>query len=210
MVDSTLPKKAPTTGQLLASFPRIFGQDTVTLRQVLNVLGDRGLASALLAVTIPQFLPLPLGLSNLMAIPIVLVAAQMALGRHSLWLPDTIMERPVRRDRMVRAMEYLAPWLMRVEKMVRPRLWMIWSPVGLRCVGISCLAVSLVSLTPLPLTGWLPALSLAIMAFGLLERDGLVVLLGLGVGVAALGLLAGVVLGLFEVGERVLDQVSML
>ncbi len=208
MPDPALPSKPSTTGQLLASFSRIFGDETVTLRQVLNVLGDKGLASALLVVTVPQFIPMPLGLSNLMAIPIALVAAQMALGRHTLWLPRALMERPIRRGRMVLAMEYLVPWLLWIEKLIRPRFPGIWSPIGMRIVGLSCFGIALISLTPLPLTGWLPALALTVVALGLLERDGLVVLLGLFLGLAAAALMIGVIFGLIEVGGRLLRAVT--
>lgn len=204
MTKPSLPATAPTTGQLLASFPRIFGGETVSLRQILDVLGDRGLALVLLLVTIPQFLPLPLVLSNLLALPIVLVAGQIALGRHSLWLPAWLMQRPIRRRRLLQATDRAVPVLARIERFVRPRLEWVWSPAGGRIVGVVCFLISCVLLMPVPLTGWLPTLSLAMIALGLLERDGLVVLIGSLLGLVAGGILVSVLLGF----DRLMDRIA--
>lgn len=202
MARSTLPATAPTTGQLLAAFPRIFREDTVSLRQILSVLDDRGLALVLLLVTIPQFLPLPLGFSNVLALPIAAVTAQIALGRHTLWLPEWLMEKPIRRQRLLQGTGRVVPILRRIERFIRPRLQFVWSPVGNRIVGVVCFLISCVLVMPLPLTGWLPTLALAMIALGLLERDGLVVVLGTLVGIAAGGVLVSVLLGLDEMVDR--------
>lgn len=199
----SLPTLAPTTAELLASFPYIFRDETVRLRVIFAVLGDRGLASALLLLTAPQLLPMPLGVSNALALPIVLVAGQMALGRHSLWLPEWLLNRPIARQKLLMASGRLVPLLRRVEVVIRPRYQWIWTRPVTHAVGISCLLIALVSVTPLPLTGWLPALALIVVALGLLERDGAVVLVGLGLGAAALAVFALVVTGLAEVGKTV-------
>lgn len=204
-----LPTLAPTTADLLASFPRIFVDDPVYLRQLLRTLGDRGLASVLLLLTLPQLLPMPLGVSNILALPIVLVAAQMAIGRHELWLPAWVLDRPIGRRWLLGACGRVVPLLRRVEYVIRPRLRGIWAPPGDRIVGLSCTLIAAVSITPLPLTGWLPAAALVIIALGMLERDGLVVLAGLTVGAIAVAVFVGVVAGLVEAGERLKEMAAL-
>ena len=199
----SLPRLASTTAELLSSFPRVFVQDPVRVRDIFAVLGDRGLASALLVVTLPQMLPLPLGVSNLLAVPIAIVAVQIAMRRHTLWLPDWFLERPIPRDRLIRVSERLVPWLQRLELIVRPRLLMVLSPAGTHLVGLACAIVAAIAMTPLPLTGWLPAISLIIIALGMMERDGLVVLAGVGLGGVAVAVCALVIAGLAQVGEAV-------
>ncbi|RDD60582.1 exopolysaccharide biosynthesis protein [Ferruginivarius sediminum] len=204
MVDKrSLPTLAPTTAELLASFPYIFRDEVVRLRLIFAVLGDRGLASALLLLTAPQLVPMPLGLSNALALPILLVAGQMALGRKSLWLPDWLLDRPLSRDRLLMATNRMVPILRRVEVVIRPRYQWVWARPATHLLGVSCFFIACVSVAPLPLTGWLPALSLIIVALGLLERDGAVVLLGLGIGAVAVAVFALVVGGLAEVGANV-------
>lgn len=198
-----LPILAPTTAELVASFPDIFRSETVRLRELMAVLGDRGLASALLLITLPQLLPLPLGVSNALAIPILLVTVQMAMGRRTLWLPRWLLDRPIHRRNLERARDRVAPLLRRVERIVRPRLAPVWSPTGSQFVGLSGVVIAAVSLTPLPFTGWLPAIALIVIALGMLERDGLVVLLGLAIGGVATAVGVALIAGLVQIGERV-------
>lgn len=198
-----LPILAPTTAELIAAFPDIFRSDTVRLRELIAVLGDRGLASALLLLTAPQLLPLPLGLANALAIPILLVAVQMAMGRRTLWLPRWLLDRPIHRRTLMGACQRVASLLRRVERVIRPRMAFVWSPVGSQLVGLSCVVIAAISLMPLPFTSWLPAIALIIIAIGMLERDGLLVMLGLAVGSVAAVVGIAVVAGLLQIGERV-------
>jgi len=198
-----LPTLAPTTAELLAAFPRIFEESRIRLREILQVLGERGLASALLILALPQMLPLPLGVSNLLAIPMALVAFQMALGRHSLWLPRWLLDRPVPRERVVQASHRMVPLLRRLELLIKPRLPVLFSPLGVHGTGIGIALVALVSLAPLPLTGWLPGFAILVMALGIMERDGLLVLVGLTLGLAAIAVFLLLITGMAELGEAV-------
>ncbi len=58
-------------------------------------------------------------------------------------------------------------------------------------------------MAPLPLTGWLPGIALIMVALGMMERDGLVVLAGITLGAAAVGVFILVVVGLDHVGDAV-------
>lgn len=208
MSDRTLPTLAPTTAELLGAFPRLFTDPWVRLRDIFRVLGDRGLASALLLLALPQMLPLPLGVSNLLAVPMALVASQMALGRHSLWLPSWLLERPVQRTRLIQVSTRIVPWMRRVEIFIRPRLLSILSPIGCHLIGVCCAIVAAISLAPLPFTGWLPGLALIVTALGMLERDGVIVLCGLALGGIAAIVFILVVTGLTEVGEAVQNMAN--
>lgn len=197
------PRTAPSTADLLESFPRLFDEQRIPLRRLLDALGDRGMASALLVLTAPQLLPLPLGVSNALALPILLVALQMAAGSNQPWLPDWVLERQVTQDRVLGACRRMVPLMRRIERVIRPRWRHIWQPPADRMVGLCCVVISLVSLAPLPLTGWLPGAALLIVALGLLERDGLIVATGLAVGAGAVAVFVAVVAGLVEAGETI-------
>ena len=206
----SLPRLASTTAELLSSFPHVFVQDPVRIRDIFAVLGDRGLASALLVVTLPQMLPLPLGVSNLLAVPIAIVAVQIAMRRHTLWLPTWFLERPIPRDRLIALSRRLVPWLQRIEMVIRPRLMMVLSPAGTHFVGLACAMLAVIAIMPLPLTGWLPGISLIVVALGMMERDGLVMLAGLGVGGVAVAVFILVIAGLTQVGEAIASGVVLV
>jgi hypothetical protein len=203
-------RTAPSTADLLETFPRLFDEPRIPLRRLLEALGDRGMASALLVLTAPQMLPLPLGVSNALALPILLIALQMAAGATQPWLPEWVLNRPVTRDKVLSACARMVPLMRRIERVIRPRWRHIWQPPADRMVGLCCVVISLVSLAPLPLTGWLPGAALLIVALGLLERDGMIVVTGLTVGAGAVAVFVAVVAGLVEAGETIKEMARLL
>lgn len=201
---------ASSIADLLEGLPRALPPGPLRLRQLLDALGDRGLASVLLVLAIPQVLPTPLLLSNLLALPILVVAVQMLLGRHAPWLPAWALDRPLSREGLERGCARLVPLLRRVEGLIRPRWSFVWSRWNGHLLGAACLVIALVSVAPLPFTGWAPGWALLLIALGLLQRDGLLVLIGLALGVAAFGLFVAVIAGLVAVGEELAEAEAAL
>jgi hypothetical protein len=160
--------------------------ERVQLRQILAIAGDRGIGAILLLLALPQVMPIPVVLSNLLALPVVLVAAQMSYGIQRPWLPRWLLEREVRRKRLVKGCVRLVPVLRQMERVIGPRPCMVRLRAGSRLLGSCCLIISLLLLAPLPLVTWFPAWALFAIAIGLLERDDLVVLGGLLLGAVSM------------------------
>ena len=81
----------------------------------------------------------------------------------------------------------------RIERIIKPRQLWVFSPKYERLTGLALVLVALALFLPLPLSGWFPAISLLVCSFGMVERDGLVVLLGLGLG--AMSILITILVG---------------
>lgn len=187
---------------LLESLPEALPDEHFRLRELLAVLGYRSMASVLLLLAIPQVLPTPLFLSNVLAVPIVILAIQMAMGRQIPWLPAWLMDKPLWRRRLEQICFRVVPVLRYVERFIRPRMSGIWSN-GNTMIGLACCAIALVSVAPLPFTGWIPGWALLLIALGLLQRDGLLVVVGLVIGTMAIAIFVAVIVGLISVGEAV-------
>jgi hypothetical protein len=56
---------------------------------VAGIDGDDGLGPVLLVLSLPLLLPLPPGVTMLLALPLLVVAPQIVVGRQRLWLPYT-------------------------------------------------------------------------------------------------------------------------
>jgi hypothetical protein len=82
--------------------------------------------------------------------------------------------------------EHTRPHLVRVERLLQPRLTMLTGGVGERVIGVVCLALALLLTVPvlfnIPLV-----VPIALMALAVLERDGVVAVIGLVAGCLALG-----------------------
>jgi len=61
--------------------------------------------------------------------------------------------------------------------------------VGDAGIGVICSLLAAVLILPIPLGNMLPALAIAVLAFSLVQRDGLLVIAGYGLALASLALL---------------------
>ncbi len=86
----------------------------------------------------------------------------------------------------------ITPWLQRVERLVRPRFWMIESRIAERAVGALCLILAIVVLPAHPLGNWAPAFAIAVIGLAHSQRDGIVLAIGCVLGLLSLVVVAGV------------------
>jgi len=158
---------------------------------VAKIEGDGGPGPVLFVLTLPVLLPLPPGVSMVLALPLLVVAPQIVAGRKRVWLPPMLARRTVDRRELAKLLRRLLPMIKRAETVVRPRLSFLTGRVGACMVGLACTLIALVLVLPIPFANLVPALAMGVFAIGLTRRDGLVVLGGYGL----LGL-AGVVIAL--------------
>jgi hypothetical protein len=72
----------------------------------------------------------------------------------------------------------------------RPRLSALFSGPGQRLVGLVCTVFAIVLILPIPLGNILPAAAVSVLSLSLVQRDGVLALLGYGLAVASVGVLA--------------------
>jgi hypothetical protein len=109
------------------------------------------------------------------------------IGRRDLWLPRVLTRQNFSRAALISGLRKFKPWLERLERLSRPRLLWLTGAIGTWVVGAIVLVMAIILILPLPPGGnFPPALACAVLAMGLIERDGLIVLIGGLVSVAAL------------------------
>jgi hypothetical protein len=178
-----------------------------TLAELKQSLKGRGAAMLLVLLALPFcFIAIP-GLSTPFGIAICFIGACLMIGREP-WLPRFIMRR---RLSTVRSNQLLAGAIKvarKLEKFVRPRLAFLHTgPTMLRLIGLGIVIAGLGLMLPLPIpfSNSIPALAVVLLAVGMLEKDGLCVLLGHLTAVASwvfIGLTSALAVGGFQ---RLLD-----
>jgi hypothetical protein len=172
----------------LALFAATVRSERVGLGMIIEFMGQRSIGTLLLVLALPMALPIPTpGLSVVFGVPLIFISAQLLLGRRRVWLPARLARRSIARTDFVSVVERVLPTLHFLERLVRPRIqWMAgdWAVVP---VGAICLLLAVIITLPIPLGHVVPGAAIAVLALGLIERDGLAIALGLTV--AALGLL---------------------
>lgn len=183
--------------RLLLEFANHQENERIALGDLLAWLDDRAFGILMLVLAFPNIFPNPiLGLSGMLGVPLAFVAMQLAVGRHRPWLPRAVLERSVARTALLQAVRRLTPALARIERLLRPR----WTPVsgwtGERLVAGLCVVLAVALALPIPFGNTLPALAISVIALGMVERDGLAILVGVALGLASLAVVAGVVVAL--------------
>jgi hypothetical protein len=176
-----------------------FGEDTrpvLTVGQMLEQFDSRAFGAMLLVFGLLNCLPLPPGSSTILSLPILLLSPQIAWGSDIPWLPRKLIEHPLKRNDLRGLFRRLTPIVRRMELVTRPRLEILFGPIGERLIGVICTLLALVLVLPIPLGNLAPGATVAVLALALLQRDGLMVLLGYMMAAISVGLLvlsAGVV-----------------
>lgn len=163
--------------------------ERVTFREILTGLRHRAFGFTLLIFALPCCLPMPPGIPTVCGIAIVIIALNLIGARQRLWLPRAIADKSVARADLERMVARVAPHLAKLEKICKPRLAIVTEPVGKILIGIVIFALGAIMILPIPLLGNMPpGFAASVIAIGMTERDGLIVLLGALVSVAAIAL----------------------
>ena len=161
----------------------------ITVEEIVQRFGRRAFGGILFAFSIPNLLPLPPGSSSVLGLPLVLGAPQLMVGSDHLWLPRSVGTKGVDRAALSKGFDKLLPRLAKLERLLAPRLGWLFGTWGDRVVGLVCTLLALVLILPIPLGNLLPALAIALMSLGLMQRDGIVLLLGYATAAVSAGVL---------------------
>lgn len=184
------------------------GEEQITLKALITALDERAFGFGILILALPCAIPFLYGVPQIVALPMLALAAQLAVGREHPWLPSALGARKVSVKSLQKVLDRTRSTLGLIEKLCAPRLRFLSDGVGAQIVGALMLIPAASILVPLPLTNSTPAVGVGVAAVGLLERDGLLILLGLALGIAwvfALIFVGGEAISAFK--EQVLSRI---
>jgi hypothetical protein len=171
--------------------------DRIRLRDLVDVLGDRAFGILILIFALPNAVGLGTipGVSAVFGLPQLFVALQMMIGRKQLWLPDWLLDRSIARSDFAKMVERSQPYLLRAERVLKPRVPAMSSYAAERFLGfVFAVLAGIVSL-PIPFGNQPPAIAMAIISVGLAERDGITIIVGLIAAVISIAIAGAVVVG---------------
>ncbi|MBU2977167.1 exopolysaccharide biosynthesis protein [Alteromonas sp. C1M14] len=192
-MDSSTAKPSMTLNELLGRMQSHGEEESVSFGTLLFTMEKRGFGPML---AVPAFIcstpigALP-GVPSMTGITIMLIAIQMLVSKQHPWLPGPIRDIPVSRAKLNSGIRRMKPWMARIDRFLVPRWLFVQHPVFRSLVAVSCAlcGLSMIPLEIVPFVGFIPALSVLVMAIGLTTDDGAVASVGL---IAALsGLMLG-------------------
>lgn len=171
--------------------------ELLPLRTLLSGLGRRAFGMLLFAAVLPAFIPIPVG-GAISGPLVVLVGLQLLALRRRPWLPRFMANRGPHRHALARFQRMISPVLLRLERVVRPRMPAALDHVAAAAfTGLLLVLLGVLLALPIPLTNYLFGGLLLLFSLALLERDGalmLVAWVGGIVAIAVFGVLSGTLL----------------
>ena len=174
-----------------------------TLGSMSTVFAERSFAAMILLLMILPATPLPTGgVTHVFEVITVLLGLQMVIGRRTIWLPARFARRSLGATTTDKAIPFLVKVVRKVERFSRPRgVRLFEDGIFYRLIGVVVIAFAVAAALAPPFTGLdtLPALGAVVVALSMIQKDVLVLAVGvaLGTGGIALALTVGAALYTF-------------
>jgi hypothetical protein len=175
-----------STSEALLAIVRAFPNERMTLQDLMDGLGERSFGFVLLLFGVLSAIAIVPGLATITAIPLLFFGLQMLAGYRTPWLPKSISERSFAKADLLATIERAVPAMRWVETIAKPRLLFLIGRFGERLLGLLVFILAAVIALPGPGTNFAPGVAIAFMAIAIIERDGLLVFVGVLASVVAL------------------------
>ncbi|MFM7631022.1 MAG: exopolysaccharide biosynthesis protein [Alphaproteobacteria bacterium] len=174
------------TSELIVNLLDRDHHQTITIQSFLDSLGDRVYGLGMLLWVLPNCIPMIPGVAGVTGVMIMIMALQMALGQVTPWLPRAVRNRPLPRMKLLEISQKAIPRLRRLETFIRPRYHFLDNRAMRIFTALVIVVMAFILLLPIPIVGNMPpAWAIALLSMSLIERDGLILLLGMAASVAA-------------------------
>lgn len=170
-----------TLSEELRALGQSFQDREVTLGDVMARLGARASALLIVILALPFCAPISIpGLSVPFGVVIAFLATRYAFGLAP-WLPRKLLATQLPPAFFGKLLENAGKLIGWIERKLKPRwLWLTPSPAITRLHTFAVIASGLLLLLPLggiPFTNTLPALAIVVLTLGVIERDGVAILI---------------------------------
>jgi hypothetical protein len=162
----------------------------LSLGAIREGLNQSVFGALLIILALPVSIPFLYGVPQIVSVPMMALAGQMMMGRKEPWLPEKLASRTISKSALTQVSSGARKWFGWGEALARPRMRFLASKPAERLVGALLVIFCASIMIPLPLTNTVPGIAIVIVGFGLLAKDGLLIIPGLILGV---GWVAGLI-----------------
>jgi len=175
-----------------------------SLRAIFERLDERAFGAGLFLLALPCAIPFLYIVPQIVSLPMMALTLQMLAGREEPWLPEKFGQRKIDKSGLTKMSSFGRKWFGWLEIIARPRLTWLTGKASERVIALFLTVFCASILLPIPSTNTVPGIGVAIVAFGLMSRDGILVLLGLLIGSLWVGLLIAAALYGFDAASDLL------
>lgn len=195
--------------RIVAGLRRVRQSDTpkLTFERLIETMGPYSHRLLILVLTLLNTVPGPPGFGGALAWTTMAVALFMVLGRP-IRLPGIIGKRKLPLGALLKASEAVARVTTIIARFSKPRLRWLTGAAATVPYGIFTMVISVFMTLPIPFINAIPNVGLCVIAFSMLNRDGLGVIIGLVICFAGLVIAGALLTGAFHLGMAAVDAVT--
>jgi hypothetical protein len=154
--------------------------NSLSLEEILSILGDRGQAALLVLLSLPFCQPLQIpGFSTPFGLALGMLGLRIAFGKNP-WLPRTLLEKHIPYHVLHKVVTLTIKMSQRLDCIIYTRMTWLTSSSSLHIahgMTIALLAFLLALPLPIPLSNVLAAYPILAFGLGLMESDGLLIII---------------------------------
>lgn len=162
---------------------------SLTLNEIFGDLSGKGRAFILIFLSLPFCQPIQIpGLSIPFGIVIAFIGMRMAFGKH-IWLPKKILLKKIPSKKVQKIAKIFLKVIKKVSKFIHPRMNWLCTHRAMEISNgllIFLLGLALALPLPIPLTNIAAGWSICLLTLGILENDGVFVLIGYAISILTL------------------------
>ncbi len=170
------------TTQILEDVVKKSSTDRVSIADIVEAMEGVGFGLAMMIFAFGVIIPMPPPIPGIISIPLVIFSLQMMAGYTSPKLPKRFNKISIKRKLLASLVQKSSRYIRFIEKFLRPRLIFMTSQAAERVIGFFIFIFAAFILLPMPLSNFVPGLGVLVISFGLLGKDGLVVIAGIFIG----------------------------
>jgi len=155
----------------------------ITLSELIQRVGNDGLLILVTLLTLVFLIPVSIpGVSTVFGAAILLISVSRLFGR-ALWIPSKLEHRVIGTRKLRPLLRKALGWLRKLERVSRPnRIQWLVADGAVGFINNAALILGAILLMMpfglIPFSNTFPAVAILFLAIGLLQRDGLCILLG--------------------------------
>lgn len=181
----------------------------LTCNDLVRLVGVKSHVLALFIFSLLNTLPAPPGYNFFMGLMMTVMAVMMLI-RHEIKLWPALGRVKLPLTLVLKLMEVLGKLAGIIARFSSPRLQLLTGSAALPLIAIMGIILGVSTLPPIPAGNLLPSVAMAVICVGVLNRDGLLVLGGIAVGIVGLIIVAValyLIWKLFFAVEQVVEDV---
>lgn len=156
-------------------------RSSLSIMEIVGVLSGKGRALIIIFLSLPFCQPIQIpGVSILFGIIIAFMGLRIAFGRH-VWLPKKMLSKTVHSKEIQKVAQKCLQLMKKMKRFVYPRMCWLSAHGTMQIFNgllIFMLGIFLALPLPIPFTNLAAGWSILLLSLGMLEDDGVFVLLG--------------------------------